>query len=101
LRQRGRLARCWEHFLYIANAINHLGSDGSGMWDKEDGFYYDVLHMANGGCLPMKVRSIAGLIPLFAVETLEPEISKKLTGFTRRLEWFIGNRRDLTGNYLC
>src|SRR5215472_11049892 len=71
-------SKFWEHFLYIANAINHLGSDGLGMWDEEDGFYYDVLHMPNGGGhVPLRVRSIVGLIPLFAVETLEPKICNK------------------------
>jgi hypothetical protein len=94
-------SKFWEHFLYIANAINHLGSDGSGMWDPEDGFYYDVLHMPDGGHLPLKVRSMVGLIPLFAVETLEPEVCNRLEGFQRRLEWFIENRRDLTGNVAC
>jgi hypothetical protein len=65
-------SKFWEHFLYIANAINHLGSDGSGMWDEEGGFYYDVLHMPDGTHQPLKVRSMVGLIPVFAVETLEP-----------------------------
>jgi hypothetical protein len=94
-------SKFWEHFLYIANAINHLGSDGEAMWDEQDGFYYDVLHMPNGSRQPMKVRSMVGLIPLFAVETLEPHIVDKLTGFKRRLDWFIENRRDLTGNVAC
>src|SRR4051794_10391728 len=91
-------SKFWEHFLYIASAINHLGADGTGMWDDEDGFYYDVLHMPDGSHVPMKVRSMVGLIPLFAVETLEPAVSDRLEGFTRRLEWFIKNRPDLTGN---
>jgi hypothetical protein len=94
-------SKFWEHFLYIANAINHLGSDGTGMWDPEDGFYYDVLHMPNGRHVPMKVRSIVGLIPLFAVETLEPRVCNRLPGFTRRMDWFIENRPDLTGNVAC
>jgi hypothetical protein len=94
-------SKFWEHFLYIANAINHLGNDHTSMWNDEDGFYYDVLHMPDGGHLPLKVRSMVGLIPLFAVETLEPEICNKLTGFKRRLEWFLQNRRDLTRNVAC
>jgi len=88
----------WEHFLYIANAINHLGSDGVSMWDVEDGFFYDVLCTPDGGHWPMRVRSMVGLIPLFAVETLEPETCSQLPAFTRRLEWFIANRPDLTRN---
>ena len=94
-------SKFWEHFLYIANAINHLGSDGTGMWNEEDGFYYDVLHMPDGGHIPMKVRSMVGLIPLFAVETLEPKVCNKLPGFKRRLEWFVENRKDLTRNVAC
>jgi len=94
-------SKFWEHFLYIANAINHLGSGGTGMWNDEDGFYYDVLHLPNDGRIPMKVRSMVGLIPLFAVETLEPRVVHKLTGFKRRLEWFVENRQDLTNNVAC
>ena len=77
-------SKFWEHFLYIANAMNHLGSDGAGMWDEEDGFFYDVLHMPDGGHVPLKVRSMVGLIPLFAVETLEPRVCDQLPGFKRR-----------------
>jgi len=91
-------SKFWEHFLYIAHAINHLGTDGGGMWDEEDGFFYDVLHTPDGGYRPMKVRSMVGLIPLFAVETLETRICDHLAGFKRRLEWFIANRSDLTTN---
>jgi hypothetical protein len=94
-------SKFWEHFLYIANAINHLGSDGIGMWDQQDGFFYDVLHMPDDGHVPLRVRSMVGLIPLFAVETLEPGICNKLEGFKRRLEWFIENRKDLTHNVAC
>jgi hypothetical protein len=94
-------SKFWEHFLYIANAINHLGNDGSGMWDGEDGFFYDVLHVPNAGHFPMKVRSMVGLIPLFAVETLEPSVVDRLPGFKRRMQWFINNRKDLTANVAC
>jgi hypothetical protein len=94
-------SKFWEHFLYIANAINHLGDNGDSMWNEEDGFYYDVLHTPDGNRFPMKVRSMVGLIPLFAVETLEPKICNCLTGFKRRMEWFIENRKDLTRNVAC
>jgi hypothetical protein len=94
-------SKFWEHFLYIANAINHLGNGGVSMWNEEDGFFYDVLHTPGDGHAPMKVRSMVGLIPLFAVETLEPEILDRLPGFKRRLEWFIQNRPDLTANVAC
>ena len=89
-------SKFWEHFLYIAHAINHID-----MWDSTDGFFYDVLHLPNGQHAPMKVRSMVGLIPLFAVETLEPEMLEKLPGFRRRLEWFVENRKDLTNNVAC
>jgi hypothetical protein len=91
-------SKFWEHFLYIATAINHLGNDGIGMWDREDGFYYDVLHLPDDGHIPLKVRSMVGLVPLFAVETLEPAAIDRLEGFRRRMEWFIAHRPDLTHN---
>ena len=93
-------SKFWEHFLYIANAINNLGHDG-GMWNEEDGFFYDVLHTPSGAHVPMKIRSMVGLIPLFAVESLEPATVAKLAGFKRRMEWFIENRKDLAGNVPC
>src|SRR5258705_9235257 len=94
-------SKFWEHFLYIANAINHLGNDGVGMWDEKDGFFYDVLHTPSNGHIPLKVRSMVGLIPLFAVETLEPKICNKLEGFKRRMDWFVAHRQDLTHNVAC
>jgi hypothetical protein len=94
-------SKFWEHFVYIAHAMNSLGHDDIEMWNEEDGFYYDVLHLPDGKHFPMKVRSMVGLIPLFAVQTLEPELLDRLPGFKRRLEWFIDNRPDLTGNVAC
>jgi Glycosyl hydrolase family 63 C-terminal domain len=93
-------SKFWEHFLYIAKAINNLGHDG-GMWSEEDGFFYDVLHTPSGEHVPMKIRSMVGLIPLFAVESMEPATVAKLPGFKRRMEWFIENRKDLAGNVPC
>ncbi|HYP27344.1 MAG TPA: glucosidase [Blastocatellia bacterium] len=94
-------SKFWEHFLYIARAINDLDQDDIRMWDEGDGFYYDVLHLPGGESVPMKVRSLVGLIPLFAVDTLEPEQLDRMPGFKRRLEWFIDNRSDLTRNVAC
>jgi hypothetical protein len=91
-------SKFWEHFLYIASAMNNRGNEGLQLWDDEDGFYYDVLHLPDGSHFPMRVRSMVGLIPLFAVETLEPELLDRLPDFRRRLEWFIGHRPDLMSN---
>ena len=94
-------SKFWEHFLYIASAMNNLGDEGISLWDEDDGFYYDVLHLHGVGNQPLKVRSMVGLIPLFAVETIEPEMLDALPNFKRRLYWFIENRPDLIGNVSC
>ena len=94
-------SKFWEHFLYIAHAMNKRGDDELSLWDETDGFFYDVLHLPAGKPYPMKVRSMVGLIPLFAVETLEPELLDRLPDFKRRMEWFIGNRTDLTQHVAC
>jgi len=91
-------SKFWEHFIYIAHAMSHRGSDHVGLWNEEDGFFYDVLRLPDGEHIPMKIRSMVGLIPLFAVETLEPELLARLPDFHRRLEWFVDNRPDLTSN---
>jgi hypothetical protein len=88
-------SKFFEHFVYIARAMNDFGTDGRSLWDDEDGFYYDVLKLPNGEEHFMKIRSMVGLIPLFAVETLEPEIVDRLPGFKRRMQWFIDNHPDV------
>ena len=88
-------SKFFEHFVYIARAMNDFGSEGVSLWDEEDGFYYDVLHLPNGEEHFLKIRSMVGLIPLFAVETLEPEIIDRLPGFKRRMQWFIDNHPDV------
>jgi hypothetical protein len=85
----------FEHFLHIAEAMNNIGQQGIGLWDDEDKFYYDVLHLPDETMTPLKVRSMVGLIPLFAVETIEPEVLDELPEFKRRLEWFLNYRPDL------
>jgi len=85
-------SKFFEHFVHIADAMNTLG--GTGLWDEEDGFYYDQLHV-DGRMIPLRVRSIVGLIPLLAVEVLEDELIDKLPGFEKRLQWFLINRADL------
>jgi hypothetical protein len=89
-------SKFFEHFMYIAHAMHHLGGEaGISLWNEADGFYYDVLHRAGREPTPLRVRSMVGLIPLFAVETLEPEQVDRLEGFKRRMQWFVDNRPDL------
>jgi len=85
-------SKFFEHFVAIVDAMNTLG--GSGLWDETDGFYYDQL-VADGTPVPLRVRSIAGLIPLFAVANLETEQLAPVPGFRKRMQWFLENRRDL------
>ncbi|PYO29212.1 MAG: glucosidase [Candidatus Rokuibacteriota bacterium] len=87
-------SKFFEHFVYIAHAMHDRGGAGVALWDDEDGFFYDVLHLPDGRLHPLKVRSLVGLIPLFAVETLEPDIVSRLPGFARRMQWFIDNRPE-------
>src|SRR5262249_57105138 len=87
----------FEHFLYIAHAMTNIGSQGIGLWDEEDGFYYSVLDLAGGRMIPLKIRSMVGLTPLFAVETLESAKLANLPAFLQRMEWFLNHRPDLAG----
>jgi hypothetical protein len=87
-------SKFFEHFVYISRAMNNIGGEGIELWNAEDGFYYDVLHLPDGRHFPMKIRSMVGLIPLFAVETLDPDDVDPLHGFKRRMQWFIENRPD-------
>jgi len=85
----------FEHFLHIAEALNNIGEGGIGLWCDKDEFYYDVLNLPNGEMTPLKVRSMVGLIPLFAVETLDDDLLEELPGFAARLKWFLDYRPDL------
>jgi hypothetical protein len=85
-------SKFFEHFVRIADAMNNLG--GTGLWDPTDGFYYDQLKL-NGQMIPLRSRSLVGLLPLIAVEVLEEEKIQRLPGFWKRMKWFIGNRPDL------
>jgi hypothetical protein len=85
-------SKFFEHFVAIADAMNEFG--GSGLWDGEDGFYYDQLHV-DGRCVPLRVRSLVGLVPLIAVEVLHDEELARLSGFYKRMRWFLDNRPDL------
>ncbi|MEQ1606747.1 MAG: glucosidase [Pyrinomonadaceae bacterium] len=95
-------SKFWEHFVFIADAMNDLGEDSISLWDEQDGFYYDVLHMPHiSHSLPLKIRSMVGLIPLFAVATIEPDVLRELPDFQRRMRWFIDNRPELTDQINC
>jgi hypothetical protein len=85
-------SKFFEHFVAIVDAMNRLG--GRGLWDDEDGFYYDQLHV-DGRVVPLKTRSMVGVIPLFAVEVIESHKLESLPGFKKRMEWFLRNRKDL------
>ncbi len=84
-------SKFFEHFVYIAQAVSDRGGEGIELWDEQDGFFYDVLHLPDGNHHFLKVRSLVGLIPLLAVETLEQDIVDRLPSFKRRMQWFIEN----------
>ncbi len=85
----------FEHFLGIAAAMDDMSGDAHGLWDEPDQFFYDVLKLPDGRSMPLRLRSMVGLVPLFAVETLEPELLEQLPQFRQRLEWFLAYRPDL------
>jgi hypothetical protein len=87
-------SKFFEHFLYIADAVNHFG--GTGLWDEEDGFYYDRLRTADGIRRSLRIRSLVGLAPLFACDTIDEDLINQHQGFKTRMQWFIDNRPDLT-----
>ena len=89
-------SKFFEHFLHIAEAMSRVGGEhGVGLWNDEDKFFYDVLRLPDGSFTPLRLRSMVGLIPLFAVETLEPELLEHVPEFRQRLEWFLNARPDL------
>jgi hypothetical protein len=88
-------SKFFEHFLYIAAAMTNIGGAGIDLWCERDEFFYDVLCLHGNQTVPLKVRSMVGLIPLFAVEVLDTELLKKVPEFTARLQWFLNYRPDL------
>lgn len=85
----------FEHYLYIAAAMENLGESKNGLWNEEDGFFYDVLQLNSGDSISLKLRSIVGLIPMFAVEIIEHDILEKLPNFTKRMQWILKNKPEL------
>ncbi len=92
-------SKFFEHFLFIADAMNNIGLDDTKLWDDEDGFFYDVIHRKTGEQKSLKLRSMVGLIPLFAVMTFEEENLEKFPGFRKRMEWFLTHRPEWTKNF--
>lgn len=93
-------SKFFEHFIYIARAMNNMGDKAVNLWDEKEGFYFDVAH-TSGEFIPFKIFSMVGLIPLFAIEVLSPETIERLPGFKKRMEWFIENRQDLCSLISC
>jgi Glycosyl hydrolase family 63 C-terminal domain len=97
-------SKFWEHFVYIAHAMTGASRPGRGshnLWDADSGFFFDVLALDDGRRLPLRIKSIVGLLPLLAVQTIEPDMLRQLPAFSRRLEWFVAHRPDLTGSVAC
>lgn len=91
-------SKFFEHFIAISDAMNRVG--GTGLWDEEDGFYYDQLAV-DGKTIPLKVRSLVGLVLFFAVEIVDTELIQQLPGFSKRMQWFLQNRQDVTQHISC
>jgi len=85
----------FEHFLYIAGAMASMGENNEGLWDEEDEFFYDIIRLPNNEVIKLKIRSMVGLIPLFAVEILDDELLQSQPKFVERMRWFLDNRPDL------
>lgn len=94
-------SKFFEHFLFIAGAINYQYPDSPPLWDEEDGFYYDLLERPDGSFERLKIRSLVGIIPLFAVATLEADFLDRLPAFRKRFDWFLAHREDLCLQTSC
>jgi hypothetical protein len=88
----------FEHFYYIAAALNNIGENDNSLWDDNEKFFYDLLHLPNGKVQRLKINSMVGLIPLFAVETIIAESYENLPIFKKQVDYFIKERVDLTSN---
>ena len=88
----------FEHFLRIAHAMTDCGGRGHSLWDEDDGFFYDALHLSDDRIISLKVRLLVGLLPLFAVDTIEPDVLESMPDFGRRMRWFVDTRPHLAGN---
>jgi Glycosyl hydrolase family 63 C-terminal domain len=91
----GLATKFFQHYAYVANAMKHMGGRDYQLWDDRDGFFYDVLRYPDGRFHKFRVRSLVGLIPLFAVERLEVEWLKNFPEFSANFHWFRDNRREI------
>jgi hypothetical protein len=94
-------SKFFEHFLHISNAMSQMRGDEITLWDKKDGFFYDVLHLPDGRQIPLTIRSMVGIVPLFAIAILENNDLFQLPGFNRRLQWFMEHEPAMTHNVTC
>ncbi|MFK7803924.1 MAG: glucosidase [Anaerolineae bacterium] len=94
-------SKFFEHFLRIASAMNNRGHLGYSLWDDADGFFYDSLHLPDGKVISLKVRSLVGLLPIFAIQTFSAELLDNHPVFKRRMDWFMQNRPDLSESMVC
>ena len=90
-------SKFFEHFLYIAKAMNDMGKEGASLWDNEDGFFYDTLHRRDGTRQYVKVRSAVGIIPLFAVMVAERNMLEEFPACLMRMDWFLEHKPELVG----
>jgi hypothetical protein len=94
-------SKFFEHFLYIAHAMNEMSGRESGLWDEQDGSFYDQIVLSDGTVFPVRLRSLVGLLPMLAVETIPPQLLERVPDFKRRMEWFVANRPELRQSVAC
>ena len=91
-----------QHFIFIADAMTYrIGDNEQSLWNEEDGMYYDVIQFSPGNSMQLPVRSLVGLIPLYATLVLEPATIDRVPGFKKRMEWFIDNRPEVSARNMA
>lgn len=91
-----------QHFIFIADAMTYMSGDNElSLWNEEDGMYYDVIQFGPGDAIQLPVRSLVGLIPLYATLVLEPAVLKRFPGFRKRMEWFIDHRPEVSARNMA
>jgi hypothetical protein len=91
-----------QHFIFIADAMTYkIGENEQSLWNDEDGMYYDVIQFSPGNSMQLPVRSLVGLIPLYATLVLEPATINRVPGFKKRMEWFMDNRPEVSARNMA